>query len=303
VLTGWTAADGQNGTPNLTLPTPVAGAAAIATATGLYLAGGRTPDGLTASVWRTQPDEQALQPWELVEGVSLPEPRADASSTLIANDFYVAGGEGPNGAERTVYALTIEEGEPAIDPVTNEPEGWRDHPNEALPAPRARAATFNANGMLYVVGGLDDAGTLQYTTLWGVPDSGGVLTWHWLDQSNLTAGLADAATAVVGPTAFLIGGETDDGPTTGAQRANLSPAPPFFRLGLFGATLPALSIKGEVGQQLGYINAMTVGLVNFAVLVAIGLAFSHRQQTLRLIERITRGRFRAPREDEFTPTV
>ena len=68
-----------------------------------------------------------------------------------------------------------------------------------------------------------------------------------------------------------------------------------------GATLPGLSIKGEIGQQLGYINAMTVGMINFGLLIAIGVAFSHKKQTLKLFEKVSRGRFKAPPEDEFVP--
>ena len=67
--------------------------------------------------------------------------------------------------------------------------------------------------------------------------------------------------------------------------------------------MPALSIKGEIGQQLGYINAMTVGIVNFVVLILIGLAFSHRRTTLKLFEKLSGGRFRAPPEDEYTPSA
>ena len=33
-------------------------------------------------------------------------------------------------------------------------------------------------------------------------------------------------------------------------------------LGLFGITVPALSIQGEIGQQLGYIAAAGVGLTS-----------------------------------------
>jgi DNA-binding MurR/RpiR family transcriptional regulator len=36
------------------------------------------------------------------------------------------------------------------------------------------------------------------------------------------------------------------------------------------------------------------------VLVLIGLAYSHRQGTMRVIERVSRGRFRAPREEEYS---
>ena len=44
-----------------------------------------------------------------------------------------------------------------------------------------------------------------------------------------------------------------------AARANLAPQPPFFQLGLVGATVPALKVSGEIGQQLGYLNAATAG--------------------------------------------
>ena len=68
------------------------------------------------------------------------------------------------------------------------------------------------------------------------------------------------AAAVSGSTAFLIGGTDANGADLNTiLRANLAPAPPFFRLGLFGVTVPALSIKGEIGQQLGYIVAGGAG--------------------------------------------
>jgi hypothetical protein len=46
---------------------------------------------------------------------------------------------------------------------------------------------------------------------------------------------------------------------------------------------------------------MTVGMINFALLVIIGIAYSHQRQTLKLIEKVSRGRFKAPPEDEFVP--
>jgi len=42
--------------------------------------------------------------------------------------------------------------------------------------------------------------------------------------------------------------------------------------------VPALKIDGEIGQQLGYLNANTIGIVNFAIFIVIGWAFAHRQQ-------------------------
>ena len=84
-------------------------------------------------------------------------------------------------------------------------------------------------------------------------------------------------------------------------RANLSPQPPYFQLCILGATIPGLSIKGEIGQQLGYLNAMGVGMTNFAILVIIGYAMSHRRGSLRVMEKLSRGRIKAPPEDEFVP--
>ena len=71
-------------------------------------------------------------------------------------------------------------------------------------------------------------------------------------------------------------------------RANTAPEEPFFQLGLVGATVPALKIDGEIGQQLGYLNANTVGIVNFAILIAIGWAFAHKEQVARLRDRVLR---------------
>ena len=65
-------------------------------------------------------------------------------------------------------------------------------------------------------------------------------------------------------------------------------------------TVPALSIKGEIGQQLGYIVAAGAGTGGLITLIIIGWVFSHRPQTFRFFQWISRGRFRAPPEDEYT---
>ncbi|MFL5751310.1 MAG: hypothetical protein ACJ767_11905, partial [Chloroflexota bacterium] len=140
------------------------------------------------------------------------------------------------------------------------------------------AAGFAASGALYVVGGSD--GTSPQTEMWwAVPDrNGNILEWKHLAQSDLpesSGGISGPASLVLGPDAILIGGENADGPVAGAARANLAPQAPFFQLGLVGATVPALKIDGEIGQQLGYLAANTVGIVNFAILLLVGWAFAH----------------------------
>jgi hypothetical protein len=64
--------------------------------------------------------------------------------------------------------------------------------------------------------------------------------------------------------------------------------PPFFQLGLVGATVPGLKIEGEIGQQLGYLNAAAVGTVDFILLILIGWAFAHKAQTRAIAERVMR---------------
>ena len=72
------------------------------------------------------------------------------------------------------------------------------------------------------------------------------------------------------------------------MRAYLAPAEPFFQLGLLGATIPGLKIEGEIGQQLGFLNAFNVGLADFTLLVVIGWAFAHKEQTRALVARVLR---------------
>jgi hypothetical protein len=305
-LTGWKLSDGTDGTIDLTLPQPLSGAAAVAASSGLWLIGGRSADGPIATVRQaalTTTGTPALTKWADVTALPLPEARAGATAVLIGNFLYVTGGEGPNGVSDSVYRLTFQTGAPVVKPGGGL-EGWATpqagQPGN-LPAPRANHSSFTANGALYVIGGTDTAGAPQKTAYWAVPSAttGDIPSWTHLDSTDLLEPRAHAAVSSVGSTAFVIAGEGASGPSDGILRAGLSPKPPFFRLGLFGATIPALSIKGEIGQQLGYLNAMGVGMVNFAVLIAIAIAFSHRSQTMRLIERMSRGRVRAPREDDF----
>jgi hypothetical protein len=93
---------------------------------------------------------------------------------------------------------------------------------------------------------------------------------------------------VAGPNVILVAGSTADGPTTSSLRANIAPLSPFFQVGLAGMTVPGLRIEGEVGQQLGYLNAAGAGTVGFVLLILIGWAYAHQAQTRALIRRITR---------------
>lgn len=305
VVQGWSLANGQNGTVDLTLPVAISDAAGASTAGGLFLFGGRTADGLSDQVLLAATDANgALGGWSAIGELPMPEPRAGATAVAVGDHVYVLGGDGLAGPSATIYRLTTSAGVPARDDQ-GVLLGWATAPTaEQLPEPRSQAATFTANGAMYVIGGLDASGTATDTFVWAVPDgtTGDIPAWHQLDQTHLPEARAGLGIAAIGTHVFAVGGEGADGAAlSSVARANLSPQPPFFQLGILGATIPALSIKGEIGQQLGYLNAMGVGMTNFVILVLIGYAMSHRQGTLRLLERLSRGRFKAPREDEFVP--
>jgi hypothetical protein len=315
-LTGWELADGSEGTDPLTLPRPISGAAVVTGTSGFVLIGGRGADGApTDGVHVAWVDPAAtggrLLAWQPLEGLALPEPRADAVAGTSGDFVYVIGGEGTDGAVDSVYRLELvaqdeAEGggmEPATDDV-GRPLGWAIAPDDLqLPEPRMDATPFTAGGALYVIGGQGADGTPQSTVYWAVPDTTtGDLTggWQHLSQTDLPRANADAPMAGVGSTAFIVGGEGTDGASDRSMRAALSPGAPYFQLGIAGATLPALSIKGEIGQQLGYLVAAGVATANFVILVILGVALSRPAASRRVIARLSRGRLKPPPEDEYT---
>ena len=170
--------------------------------------------------------------------------------------------------------------------------GWDLNDAANLPVARDDAAGWSANGTLYLVGGADAAGP-QRELYWAIPTPGGDLPeWKRLDVNDLPGGMTGASALVTGPNVVLVGGESADGVLASSVRANTAPMSPFFQLGLVGATVPGLKIDGEIGQQLGYLNAAGAGTVNFVILLLIGWAFAHKEQARGMVERVVRRRRR-----------
>lgn len=295
------------------LPQPLADLTGVPTINGIYIFGGRTEDDLSSAVYHAEFEAVVpprLNPWTEVTELPLPEARADATSIVLGNFVYVVGGEGPDGPSNQVYFLGLDfDAQPQVDPRTDRPFGWGVSAGSAaafaLPEPRARHASFTNAGAIYVVGGAGQDGELQASNYWAVPDpvTGTIPEWRRLSDTDLTEARADAVALAIAGYAFVIGGEVSAGPATTTERADTSPRPPFFRLGLFGATVPGLGIPGNIGQELGWLAAAGIATGNFIVLILIGWAYSHPRQTQHLIERVSRGRFRAPRyEDEYEPS-
>jgi hypothetical protein len=303
VLSSWeTAAD-------LALPVPLADLSGASTATGLYIFGGKGANGLSATTYRSTLSTGGtprLGAWVKVTELPLPEARAGATSVNQGSAIYVIGGDGPAGPTNSVFYLALDtHGDPAINSATKRAFGWGvsvgQSASAALPDARSGHVTFANGGAIYVLGGHGADGKSAATNYWAVPNaaSGVISSWTRLDATDLPEPRAQAAAVVVGQDAFLVGGQDDAGLLASTDRADVSPRLPFFRLGLFGVTVPALSIKGEIGQQLGWIAAGTVGAGDLVLLIVIGWMFSHRRASYRFFQRITRGRFRAPPEDEY----
>ena len=156
-----------------------------------------------------------------------------------------------------------------------------------LPGARDDAAGWCANGTLYLAGGND--GTVRASEVyWAIPNNeGDIPEWKHLDVER-PADRSDRRQ----PRRHRSERRHRRWPDRRRRRrdvsvrANTAPQSPFFQLGLVGATVPALKIEGEIGQQLGYLNAAGAGTVNFIILLLIGWAFAHKEQAKALIARV-----------------
>ena len=287
-LEDWTPIEG------LKLPEARAGAAGLASPDGIVLLGGTGPAGIADTTWKSRlKTDGTLEKWE----VETPLARAvsDAGAAVLGDNIWVYGGHDANGpvggVQRGDVGLKAAEGLPE-DPNEGKVVAWATNDAANLPVARDDAAAWAANGTLYLVGGADAAGP-QRELYWAVPTTTGDLSeWKHLDVSDLPNGLRGGSPVVNGPNAIIVGGETTDGVVATSVRANVAPMSPFFQLGLVGATVPGLTIQGEIGQQLGYLNAAGAGTVNFIIVLLLGWAFAHKDRSRAMLERLAKRRHR-----------
>jgi hypothetical protein len=269
-----------------------AGAAGAVAPDGILVIGGEGPNGPTTSTYKSIFSATTGEPQAWGEEASLVRPQADGNAAVVGDFVWLWGGHdeaGPVGAvQRGTLGLAAEAGR---DP--NPDEGkviqWAVNDGANMPAARDDAAGYTANGVIYNIGGADETGP-KPETFWAIPTTTGDITeWKHLADSDLPVGLTGGSALVSGPNAFVIGGEIEGGVVVDTSfRANTAPQSPFFQLGLVGATVPGLQIEGEIGQQLGYLNAAGAGTVNFIILLLIGWAFAHKTQAQGIIRRVLR---------------
>ena len=271
----------------LALPAPRAGSSATTVSDGLVLMGGTDGTAATKDVWKAKLTGTSWAPW--VPQQPLFEENVDGVATHIGDWIFVVGGTNGDGTP----VSTVQQGRVGGTAATPEdPNGmqepWRVSAETNLPSARTNSSGYTVNGVLYIQGGSN--GTAPITeTLWTTPDADGVIPeWHHLTQTDLSAEapLEGSAGVVSGSHAFIIGGDTGTGPTAGLARANLAPQEPFFQLGLMGVVIPALQLQGEIGQQIGYLNAATVGAVNFILLIIVGWAYNRPEKVRAIVAAI-----------------
>ncbi|MGH2476964.1 MAG: Kelch repeat-containing protein, partial [Candidatus Limnocylindrales bacterium] len=275
---------------DLALPEARAAAAGVAAPDGLLLIGGEGPDGPVTTTWKSLlATDGTLGAWEAE--APLQRPQADALAAIIGDFVWLYGGHDANGpvgaVQRGNISVEAAAGFPE-NPDTGKVVRWDVNDAANLPGARDDAAGWSANGALYLVGGADGAG--QRTELyWAEPTNGGdIPEWKHLPVSDLPAGLTGGSAFVTGPNAVIVGGDSGGSALTSSVRANTAPQSPFFQVGLVGATVPGLKIDGEIGQQLGYLNAAGAGTLNFVILLLIGWAFAHKEQARAMVARVLR---------------
>ena len=283
--------DWEEAGEDVTLPESRAGAAAVVTADGVLLIGGRNADGPVATTWKSLLNTTgALGAWEDEAPLQVAQ---DNVSAFVVGDFVWAYGgrnaDGPVGAvQRGAFGEEAAEGLPE-NPDEGKVVRWDISNDVNLPEARDNAITWSANGALYLAGGNDGSGPRR-EVYWATPSSDGELPeWKRLEVSDLPEpGLEGGSAVVSGPNVLVAGGATEGGVLSSSARANIAPQAPFFQLGLVGVVVPGLTISGELGQQLGYLNAAGVGTVNFIILLLIGWAFAHKEQTRAIFRRLAR---------------
>ena len=275
----WTPADA------LALPQP-RGAASVAVAgDGIILVGGTGPSGPTASAWKSALDAQgAPGAWEPM--ADMPERRTGAFASLQGSHLFVYGGSSETGPTPIVLRGEVSAETDTAGLILS----WGvSREGGTLPLPREGASGWSTAGTLYFAAGTGpDA---QGQVWWATPNANGDITeWKNMPAGDLPAELQlkNSAAAVSGSFVFLVGGDTAQGVTSGLARASLAPRPPYFQLGILGATVPGLGIEGEVGQQLAYLVSAGVATANFVLLILVGLAFAYRDRTRRLVMRVLR---------------
>jgi hypothetical protein len=254
----------------LALPSARSDAVAFQSGTNIYLVGGSTAAGPTASVLATTvtPDGN-LAVW--AEGPALPEPRADAALTLVNGVPYVIGGLGADGKPTTTVLVgTIDKG--ALT-------GWTVATDLALPVALSGAsATIDVGGMWLIGGRTADglSAAVYRSALDATAKPPKLGAWKERPEVRLhtadgqTNGRADAVAAIINDFIYLVGGTTTMGATGEVLRLQLDDKGEPVRAGT-ATDAPFLGWGASLGgQSLPDIRVNAGGFANNGAVYVLG---------------------------------
>lgn len=204
------------------LSPPRAAATAVTTGPVTYLVGGSDGASPDAAIMATTDGRH------FAAVASLPVPVLYPAVAVLGHSLYVFGGLAAAGADAGRPVNTIQVVDLTHGRVTD---------SHHLPEPLAAAAAVVLGGHILLAGGDTVApatgaspttGTAAGSPTTSVPD-----VW-WFEPSSgscrmvghLPVAVSHAGLAVVGPTAWLVGGESDGTPVASAQSVALAPASP-----------------------------------------------------------------------------
>ena len=256
----------------------------------MLLIGGSDASGPVATTYKSLFDKLGvLQPW--AEEKALDVAQTDATAAIVGDYVWLYGGSDASGPVALVQRGTI--AKPAAAGLPANPEAgkvsdWVSDPVWNLPGERSNGANWAINGAMYVAGGTD--GTALHTEVYGDP----------VQRRHDRGVEASRGQRPAGPGARRRAGRLRAGRDHRRRHhrrgrgqdqrpRNIAPQAPFFRLGLVGETVPGLTIQGEIGQQLGYLNAAGAGTLDFIILILIGWASAHKARSRELIARSSAG--------------
>jgi hypothetical protein len=205
------------GTTIGTLPQPRASATALTVGTTTYLVGGEGPAGPDAAVLATSDGQH------FVTVASLPVPVLFPAVAAVGNRLYVFGGVAVTGAEAGRPVNTIQ----VVDLKTHKVTA-----TGRLPEPLTASAAVVLGHDVLLAGGDTTSGGAGTSTTGPAPTTMSVSTVWSFDPTSetftpagqLPVAVSHAGVAVLGSTAWLVGGESDGTPVSSVQSFVTAPS-------------------------------------------------------------------------------
>ena len=175
------------------MPEPRARLAAVAYDGDVYAIAGEGPEGVSATVFRYDPEEDS---WETLR--DKPTPVTDVKGTLIGEKIYVPGGETADGSPTELLEI--------YDPRT---DTWE----EGAPLPKAVSAYALADfeGQLYLFGGWDGTQALADVVVYDPVDD----AWH--EGTAMATAKYDGGAVSQADKIVVLGGQNELGTLKEAQ--------------------------------------------------------------------------------------